>query len=202
MSISVHSRHDSTDSRAAARRQEGSAYVVTLMILLVLSVIGLSLTIVTQTESSIGSQERLIQSVFYAAEGGLNAALSRRLVRDGRPLDYELRGEGVVSGITAKNSTQVRANFVQVGRSSCFGCEESETGEDRFVSALYYGEADATRRAGQGNDCAIPLARKGMTWMVQAFPVPDDKSSRDDLLAPESPTPVLPPPVATSGCSP
>ena len=63
MSVSVHTRQDSAERKAAARRQEGSAYVVTLMILLVLSVVGLSLTIVTQTESSIGSQERLIQSV-------------------------------------------------------------------------------------------------------------------------------------------
>ena len=103
--------------------------------------------------------------------------------------------------VVGLNSTEVRSGFAQVGKAACFGCEESETGEDKFVSALYYGESEATRHVGQAASCEqIPLARKGITWMVQAFPVPDDKSSRDDLLERENTTSILPPPISAGGC--
>ncbi|MEM9406166.1 MAG: pilus assembly PilX N-terminal domain-containing protein, partial [Acidobacteriota bacterium] len=60
----------------AARREEGSAYIITLMVMFALTVIGLGLSLVSQTELLVGSQERSIQRNFYAADSGLNAALA------------------------------------------------------------------------------------------------------------------------------
>ncbi|HKI85589.1 MAG TPA: hypothetical protein VKA53_02475, partial [Thermoanaerobaculia bacterium] len=51
----------------ANRRQEGSAYIVALLALLVLSIVGLALALITQTEQEAGSNERSINRVFYSA---------------------------------------------------------------------------------------------------------------------------------------
>jgi hypothetical protein len=48
-----------------------------VLVLLVLSVLGLSLAFVTQTEMIIGSQERTIQRSFYAADAGLDVTILR-----------------------------------------------------------------------------------------------------------------------------
>ena len=68
-------------SRRRVEREEGSAYIVTLMVLFVLTALGLSLTLITSTESTLGAQERTIQRTFYAADSGLGLALSALMSR-------------------------------------------------------------------------------------------------------------------------
>jgi len=62
-------------------RGRGSAYVVTLLALVVLSAIGLGVALITQTEMQIGANERTIQRVFYAADSGLAGSTARALVK-------------------------------------------------------------------------------------------------------------------------
>jgi hypothetical protein len=50
---------------------------VVLLALVVLTIIGLSLVMVTQTEVQLGSNERTINRTFYAAESGLKFAIAR-----------------------------------------------------------------------------------------------------------------------------
>jgi Tfp pilus assembly protein PilX len=57
-------------ARAAER---GSAYLFVLFGLLVLTIIGLSLVVVTQTEVQIGGAEKSATRVLFAAESGLHA---------------------------------------------------------------------------------------------------------------------------------
>jgi type II secretory pathway component PulK len=59
------------------RGERGSAYIVVLMALVVLTIVGLSLVMVTQTEVQLGSNERTINRTFYAAESGLRFAAAR-----------------------------------------------------------------------------------------------------------------------------
>jgi len=59
------------------RGERGSAYLVVLLALVVLTIIGLSLVMVTQTEMQLGSNERTINRTFYAAESGMKFALAR-----------------------------------------------------------------------------------------------------------------------------
>ncbi len=73
-------RFSRTSNRLLA--QEGSAYIVTLLVLFVLTALGLSLTLVTSTESTMGSQERTIQRAFYAADSGVNLALGSVMARN------------------------------------------------------------------------------------------------------------------------
>jgi Tfp pilus assembly protein PilX len=64
MHISTH-RSASSLSR---RREAGSAYVVALLVLVVLSVVGIALTLITQTEVQIGSNEASQNRSFYSAD--------------------------------------------------------------------------------------------------------------------------------------
>lgn len=62
------------------RARRGSAFVLALMVLAVLTVIGLSVSLITETEMSIGETEKIQNEQFFASEAGLTAALSGLLV--------------------------------------------------------------------------------------------------------------------------
>lgn len=57
--------------------EAGSAYLMTLMALVVLMVIALALATTTQTEMLIGTNERMIQRSFFAAESALAVTAAR-----------------------------------------------------------------------------------------------------------------------------
>lgn len=60
--------------------ESGSAYIVVLLVLVVLTILGLSLALVTQTERQIGTSEKTIQRVFASAESGIALAVAKALV--------------------------------------------------------------------------------------------------------------------------
>lgn len=61
-------------------RERGSVFVVALMVLVMLTVVGLSLALVTETEMLIGGNEQVINETFFAAETGMNVAISQLMV--------------------------------------------------------------------------------------------------------------------------
>jgi Tfp pilus assembly protein PilX len=67
-------------NRRQPRHEEGSAYLVTLLLLIVLTLMGLSLALVTSTESQIGANERILERVFYTSDAGVGIAAARILV--------------------------------------------------------------------------------------------------------------------------
>ena len=70
-----------TRSVADRAGERGSAYLVALLGLVVLTVLGLTLSLITQTEMRMGANERVLQRVFYAADSGFGASLSRAMVQ-------------------------------------------------------------------------------------------------------------------------
>ena len=66
--------------RRRPRAAAGSAYLITLLALVVLTIMALGLSVVTQSEMLIGSNERTIQRVFYAADAGISIATANALV--------------------------------------------------------------------------------------------------------------------------
>ncbi len=60
-------------------RQRGSAYLVVLVATLVLTLTGLILSLVGQSELQIAASERAVQRVFYAADSGIAASTARAL---------------------------------------------------------------------------------------------------------------------------
>lgn len=61
------------------QHSRGSAYLITLLALVVLTMLALGLTYSTQTELLIGSNERTLQRSFYAAESGVHLAAAHIL---------------------------------------------------------------------------------------------------------------------------
>lgn len=60
--------------------ERGSVFIVALMVLVMLTVIGLSLALVTETEMLIGGNEQIINETHFAAETGQSVAVSQLLV--------------------------------------------------------------------------------------------------------------------------
>lgn len=77
------------------RPQEGSAYLLTAMVLVVLGAIGLALAYATQVEMILGTNERLQKRSFYAAESAAHLAVARTLyLRDKRSYGLRVREPG------------------------------------------------------------------------------------------------------------
>jgi hypothetical protein len=67
--------------RPSPRRGErGSAYIIVLLALVVLTIIGLSLVMVTQTEVQLGANERTINRTFFATDSGIAVSVARHLL--------------------------------------------------------------------------------------------------------------------------
>jgi hypothetical protein len=59
--------------------ETGSAYIIALLVLVVLSILGLSLSLISQTEVQIGANELTAHRALYGAEGGVHFGISRML---------------------------------------------------------------------------------------------------------------------------
>lgn len=60
----------------AHRHQRGSAFILALIVIMLLTILGLSLAVVTETEMQLGSTERTIDRQHFAAESGLWAKVA------------------------------------------------------------------------------------------------------------------------------
>lgn len=67
----------STDTPHSA--ETGSAYIIALLVLVVLTILGLGLALISQTEVTIGANELTTHRVLYGADSGVHQALSRLL---------------------------------------------------------------------------------------------------------------------------
>ncbi len=65
----------------SSRGERGSAFTVALLVLLVLTIAGLALTLITQTEVRIGTNERTTNRSLYATDSGIHVATARNLWR-------------------------------------------------------------------------------------------------------------------------
>ena len=161
--------------------QVGSAYVVTLLVLFVLTILGLNTLSTTQTEKLLGSNERTIQRVFYAADSGIRVATARLLVdRDHRKRKFavsssrEVLGSRVMSVYDEIESSPI----VPIMKAPCALCQVNQGSS--FWEVNHSVTAVATRfgaATGDGLDKSIPMGRKTVSVMVELQPwplVPED----------------------------
>ncbi len=59
------------------RREAGSAYLAALLAMVVLTIVGLTLAVITDNEMLLGSHERSTTRLIYAADSGINDATAR-----------------------------------------------------------------------------------------------------------------------------
>ncbi len=71
---------NSLSKRRPIVRERGSAYLVSLLILVIMTLLGLSLALITNTESQIGFNERVLERTFYTGDSGIGVGAARVLV--------------------------------------------------------------------------------------------------------------------------
>jgi len=165
-------RETTAASPAAARRsgsQAGSAYIAALLVLVVLTVIGLSLALITQSEMQIGANERVQQRMFYAANSGIAASTARALTNaDYSSTIYRLGDVG--SSIAGLGFDVDVSPFLPILDSPCNLCEINQIGtynERSFRAINHAVTVVAIRRQGIGG---ATLAQKTLSSMIEVQP--------------------------------
>ncbi|HUO86282.1 MAG TPA: PilX N-terminal domain-containing pilus assembly protein [Thermoanaerobaculia bacterium] len=170
--------------------QAGSAYIAALLVLVVLTVIGLSLALITQSEMQIGGNERVQQRMFYAANSGIAASTARALTNaDYSSTTYRL---GDVGGSFTAPSSFVRPGFdVEVSpflpilESPCHLCEINQIGtysERSFRAINHAVTVVAIRRQGP---TGTTLAQKTLSSMIEVQPWRQTPDALEALTNPD-----------------
>ena len=156
--------------RSHRSSEAGSAYLVAILALVVLTIAGLSLALITQTEMQIGANEKSIERSFYAANSGIALSTARTLVtrRPAWSEIYEIQDpEGY--GLRLEHRMDV-SPFFPIGFSPCNLCDINNAGaygETNFHRANHAVTAIAIRRI-PGTE--TPLAERAITAMVEFQP--------------------------------
>lgn len=162
---------------SASRGEAGSAYIVVLLVLVVLAIFGIALSMITQTEMQIGSNERTINRVFYAADAGIELAIARAIVTaDHSPQTFTYTDSGAnLVNSKLEMGTQVEVSaFHPIQVTACNLCEINNIGtyqDKAFYKVNHAVTARANRfatlTAGVGR---TPLAQKTISAMVEIQP--------------------------------
>ena len=160
-----------TRSHARARSQEGSAYLIALMALFLLTILGITVSLVTQTEILASSQERIIERTFYAAESGLEASIARALGEgDFGPIEHVSTRTELEQGALLNVQERVQSSpFFCMGDTPCNLCSINQGSQ--YVRRNHMVAVNATR-AGLAADgvTEIPVGRKSLSSQVNVEP--------------------------------
>ncbi len=175
-------RLHSPDPRSNA--EAGSAYILTLLILMVLGIAGLAVSLVTQSEVALGGAERTIHRAFYAAESGIAVSTSRALVSANFASGTVDIQDGMANTITAFHRVDL-SPFVPTVEAACNFCEINNVGtySERSYRAINFAvTAQSTRVAGPSQS---PLGEGTVAAMVEVQPW---KSQPEAYMAINDPT--------------
>lgn len=157
------------------RGEAGSAYILTLMALVVLTVLGLALALITQTEVQVGANEKTIHRTFYAADSGLGIAAAQALA-SGRytPTTVVLNRTQVGN---ANIADRVRiSTLAPILTVRCDWCPANDDGVPKFWKVHHAATATSERIAWEGNgappDDATLLGQKTLSVMFEFQPWP------------------------------
>ena len=167
-------------ARRAHSQQNGSAFLIALIALLVLTMLGISLSFVTQTEMLVGATERISERVFYSAESGLSIAAARVLVSHDKTsakiLLNDIDEHAGFTGVPLRSEIEL-APVVPVAAPPCNYCQINNDGEYRTNSYFKVNHAITSRASlvgpGSAADDKPVLARKILTTMLDVQPWSD-----------------------------
>jgi hypothetical protein len=109
--------------------EAGSAYLVAILALVVLTIAGISLALITQTEMQIGANEKMIQRSFYAADSGISISTARTLVeRRGAWSDFYRIQDPEGYGLRLEHLVEM-SPFFPIATSPCNLCDISNAGQ-------------------------------------------------------------------------
>ena len=166
---------------ALSSREGGSAFIITLMVLFVLTIVGLGLIVTTQTERLIGENDRAVQSAFYAADAGIDMSIAKVLsYNDYKPTNFRMprvveNPDGSVNtnpNLRIRDEVEVTPSVVLLP-SPCDLCQINQ-GSEYFM--LNHGITTYATRRGLADsvseDDAVPLAQRSVSSMVRILPWP------------------------------
>jgi len=157
------------------RAESGSVYIITLVVLLVLTMLGLSIALITQSEMQIGVNERLGQTMFYAAGSGIDVATAKALaVQDLRAMRLDQVVPRALPNLNVRNRVDV-SRFRPIMDSPCDLCQINDG--LAYAKLHHQVDATATRIGWQGAPTPIPanispLAQKRLEVMITFQPWP------------------------------
>jgi Tfp pilus assembly protein PilX len=169
--------------RTHRSNQAGSAYVITLLALVVLTILALSLALVTQTEVQVGANEKTVNRTFYAADSGLNIWLAELLVNQKNQDNMTVILNKVSVGAEGNPLTANVADRVTISKGElvnkypCNWCPAAENGQQYFHED-YVVSSTAQRVAWSGNGSppadATVLGQKTLTTTFRMEPINQD----------------------------
>lgn len=134
--------------RNRSRSEAGSAYLATLLVLVVLTILGLSLAVITQTEVLIGGSEKQATRQLFAADTGVQLAAAFELVTRGssrHELTLRERTENLLGQDTVIGDTICTTPFLEIHVGKCDLCAiNSEYQAVQYavtINALRHGDA-------------------------------------------------------------
>lgn len=149
-----------------ARREAGSAYVLTLIVLLVLTLLGLVLAMITQSEVEVGANERTINRVFYGAETGITSSAANYMFgnsRLGNSFTYMDTGSTIFG-------TEVNVSpMLQINAGPCNMCEVNQNSQ--YYNVTHQLESVANRFGRDNGGTRKVLATKSLEVMVGIQPL-------------------------------
>ncbi|MDX1502015.1 MAG: hypothetical protein R3325_06600 [Thermoanaerobaculia bacterium] len=160
----------SSRHRGSRSRQAGSAYLAALLALVVLSAIGLSVALVTQTEMQIGGNERTLQRVFYAADAGLSASTARALVEaDYRGRTVTISDPESPAGFDLRHEIESSA-FYPILDGPCNLCSINRAGTYEAEAYRRYNNAVTVAGRRVGGDGTLRFAERTLSSMIEVQP--------------------------------
>lgn len=151
-------------------RSDGSIYLLTLIALVVLTIVGMSLSMVTQSEMRLGANERPIQRVFYAAGAGIAASTARALVNaDYDGAVFELTDASEPTLLDFRHEVEVTP-FYPILDSPCNLCEINNAGTYSERSYRRVNHALTARARRVAGEDPTRIAEKTLATMIDVHP--------------------------------
>jgi hypothetical protein len=180
-------------SPAGARRQAGSAYIIALLVLIVLTVVGLALTLITQTEVQIGATERSVNRSFYASDSGPGVALAGTLNKHwDQNIKLEINTTAQDTGVASNPSTYFADELtvtplVQINAQPCNLCDVADP--QYSYKYVVHAVTSTTTRTGFTSTGSSPLVQKTIAtmvgiqpWQASVFQAQSNDTTKDETL--------------------
>jgi Tfp pilus assembly protein PilX len=169
-------------------REAGSAYITTLLALVVLTLLAMALVFVTGTEVQIATNERNSNRTFYSSDSGLGIAAGQALASGNYGPNILMLNQQTVGGSNVAERVEIAPMApILVGR--CDLCPANDDGVPEFWKVNHATTATAQRVAWNGTwngEGALPpaaqlLGQKTLSVMFefQPWPTPPVESIAD-----------------------
>ena len=153
--------------------ERGSVYLIALLGLVVLTILGLTLSVITQTEMRMGANERVLQRVFYAADSGFGASLSRAMVQgDFTSATFTLPDPSSPPAFNFRHRVAVTP-LVPVLSAPCNLCQINNAGSygaKQYHKVSHAVAVDAQRLGGEPDNPGL-VAQKALSAMLDVQPM-------------------------------